>query len=118
MKKAIAIITIVFAVACAGKKAATATATPESIVENAATKYPGYTKADFDSGKSLYEGNCGTCHGLKDPVSRDEEAWKREVAAMVPKANRKAGKEVIGNKEHDLILKYLVASRLASQKGK
>lgn len=106
--------------ACSSKKAVTTTAPlpPADPVVLGAQKFPGYTHADYTQGKSIYEGHCGNCHNLKNPSSRDEKEWRHEVADMAPKANRKAGSLVIGDKEQELIVRYLVSAGSAANQGK
>lgn len=117
MKTGFAIVCVLFLLACTTKKKVEATKAKVEVsgdgltqtdVERGALKYPGYTLADLRSGKSLYEGNCGTCHDLQNPSSRNEQQWKHEVMVMAPKVNSRAGSEVIGAKEQELIVRYLV----------
>lgn len=120
MKKIFLLLALASLVACKSKK----TTTSSTVAVNpspkpdpvgiGATIYPGYTKADFDSGKSLYENNCGNCHELKKPAALNESMWKGAVANMAPKVNLNAGREIIGEKEKDLILKYLVSAGTAA----
>lgn len=122
MKKSLLLLALISLVACKSKKAiAESKKTTEPVasmpdpVGIGATIYSGYTKADFDSGKNLYENNCGSCHGLKSPASLNESMWKGAVANMAPKVNSNAGREIIGEKEKDLILKYLVSAGTAQR---
>lgn len=109
MKKQILVIALLALVACKSKKGGETTSGPtQADADRGAQKFSGYTLADLNSGKSLYEGHCGNCHGLKNPASRNEEQWRHEVKVMAPKANRKAGSTVIGDKEQELIVRYLV----------
>ena len=80
----------------------------QTDVNRVSAKYPNYTLAELNQGKALYEKNCGNCHGLKKPTSRDEAQWNHIVPEMVEKANKKAGKEEITAKDQELIIKYLV----------
>ncbi|MCB9252419.1 MAG: hypothetical protein H6605_08105 [Flavobacteriales bacterium] len=71
-------------------------------------KYNDVTLASLQEGKSIFVGNCGKCHGLKDPTSRTEEKWNKIVPIMVKKVN-KNGKDVkITPDQESLLLKYLV----------
>ena len=111
MKKIITYSFLIFLAACSGNKVASTkpvVGMSQADADRGAIKYSGLTLTDLNKGKSIYEANCGTCHGLKSPDSRDEKSWIHEVDVMVPKANRKAGSQVIGDAEKDLILKYLV----------
>lgn len=76
--------------------------------ERGSQKFPGVTVASLNEGKSLFEQNCGKCHGLKDPTKRDEEKWNSVVPRMVKKVNKKAGKEEIDSRKQQLLLQYLV----------
>ncbi len=53
---------------------------------------------------TLYINKCGSCHGLKDPKSESEEAWRKIVPPMAKKAK-------ISSAEQDLILNYLLVMR-------
>ena len=112
MKKILIISAALLIIACTAKKAVTTPVTNPvakvSDVDRGAQKFPGYTQANFDEGKKLYEANCGLCHGLKTPSEETEEVWRREVPPMVRKANRKMGSEAIDAAKQDLILKYVV----------
>lgn len=105
MKKLSFTFAFLILLACSGSKPII---TSQADADRGAEKYPGYTLEDLNKGKSLYESNCGTCHGLKKPSSRNEKKWKKVLNQMVPKANKRAGKEVIGEQEKELVLKFLV----------
>lgn len=105
MKKILIPALLVLAVACSKKLS------PEAGVQKMTEKYPGYTLAQFQEGKSLYEGNCGRCHDLKKPSSLDEAGWSKVVPPMVSKVNKKAGSTVIDEGKQELILHYLVTMR-------
>ena len=85
--------------ACAAKK--TTVALSDADAARAAAKYPGATLATLNQGKTLYEGNCGKCHGLKSPSAYNEEQWGKHVMRMAPKAK-------IDKATEDLILQYVV----------
>lgn len=108
MKSKIIIAVFILLAACKSKKETSVAALSQADADRGAQKFQGYTLADLNKGKSLYEGNCGNCHGLKNPSSRNEEQWRHEVKVMAPKANRKAGNDVIGESEQELIVRYLV----------
>ena len=104
MKTLSALFLIVFFAACTVKLV-----TPiQADADRAVPKYPGYTLADLNEGKSLYESTCNRCHGLKNPRSRDEEKWKKIVPKMIARLTKKEGKEVIDAKQQESILRYLV----------
>lgn len=84
-------------------------------VDRVQTKYPGYTLADLNHGKELFEQNCGSCHRLRKPSSRTEEKWTKVVPKMVEKVNKKKKAEVLSAKDEDLILKYVLTMRDAKK---
>jgi hypothetical protein len=82
----------------------------QSDVDRGAAKFPGLSLADLQQGKSLYEANCGKCHGLKKPESRDEAAWREIMPPMAKKAK-------INDKEQQLILQYVVTMSDATRES-
>lgn len=111
MKKILSIASIVLLTGCFSAKLITPT---QADVDRVQTKFSGYSLADLEHGKSLFEQNCGKCHGLKNPVSRNEEEWRKVVPRMVGKINKK--KEVLDSKSQEDILKYLITMSGASKK--
>lgn len=105
MKKMILYSTLVFLLACSGAKLITVSQTD---VDRGLSRFPGLTINDLNTGKSLYENNCGSCHKLKSPSSRSEKKWTRILENMVIKVNKKAGKQVLGESEKDILFKYLI----------
>lgn len=105
MKKVFVLATLVFAIACGTSKVATETAVPAGMTQadadRAAVKFPGTTLADLEKGKTTYEANCGKCHKLHAPSSRNEEAWRKVVPPMAKKSKLDATSE-------DLVLRYVV----------
>ena len=100
MKKTILLsATILLLAACASKKATISLS--ESDASRAAAKYPGASLASLQKGKTLYEENCGNCHGLKSPTDYNEEQWGKHVKRMAPKAK-------IDKPTEELILQYVV----------
>ena len=89
----------------------------QADVDRVSTKYPGYSLADLNEGKSLFEHNCNRCHHLKNPASRSEEKWGKIVPKMMAKLNKKEGHPVLTDKEQESILRYLVTMRTASKSG-
>lgn len=71
--------------------------------------YPGYTAADYATGKELYGKKCSTCHDLPKVSHESVEGWKKTVPSMVALSN-KEGMPITASEE-DLITKYLVATR-------
>lgn len=96
-----------FTVACGSKKNLPATTATETNLEAVSAKYPGYTQAQFQEGKSLYLANCGSCHGLKNPTSYSEDQWNKIVPKMVTYVNGNKANKLDLNAEVS-ILKYLV----------
>lgn len=76
--------------------------------DNISKKMSLTTVADLNNGGTIYNAECGVCHGLKKPNARSEDEWKAIVPNMVQKANAKAGKIQITPGQEQLILKYLV----------
>jgi cytochrome c5 len=105
MRKTAFIFATALLTACTAAKLMTPA---QSDVDRVATKYPGYTLADLNQGKSLFEQTCSQCHKLKDPTSRNEDKWKEIVPQMINKLDKKEGKQVIDDKQQELILQYLV----------
>ncbi len=105
MKKILFILFVSVAVACGTVKLA---APQQSDVDRVSTKYPGYTLAELNDGKALFQETCNRCHKLKNPTSRDETKWDEIVPKMIGKLNKKEGKTVIDEKQQEFILKYLV----------
>ena len=80
----------------------------ESDVARVSGKYPGYSLAELNEDKALFESTCSRCHRLKNPRSRSEVKWDRIVPKMIARLNKKEGKEVIDAKQQAAILRYLV----------
>lgn len=111
MKKLLYVIITLSLVGCVSAKLATPT---QSDVDRVKSKFPDYTLAQLNQGKTLYEQNCGTCHDLKKPTSLSEEKWKVIVPEMVHKVNKRQVK--LSEQDQDLILKYLLTMRDASER--
>jgi hypothetical protein len=79
------------------------------------TKYPGYSLVELNEGKTLYETNCGNCHGLKKPSAHTEQQWSGIVPDMVRKVNKKAGKELLNRSNEESILRYVVTMSTAKK---
>ena len=90
---------LLFLAACAAKK--TTASLTDADADRASAKYPGASLATLQQGKTLYEENCGTCHGLKNPSAYNEEQWGKHVKRMAPKAK-------IDKATEGLILQYVV----------
>lgn len=105
MKKTVFIIALVL-VGCVTTKVAT-TGPSQGDVDRVQAKFPGYTLAELNEGKTLYEKHCNICHPLAAPTAHSEEQWRKVVPVMVVKVNRKQN-NVLDAKGEDLILKYVV----------
>jgi hypothetical protein len=119
MKRSIIIAStiLLFVAACKSSKSVTTPLSEtEADVARMSSKFEGYTLAQLKDGKMHYQQKCASCHGLKNPTSRNEAQWQSIVPEMTAKANRKAGKVVIDNKSQDLILKYLITMSTAPKK--
>lgn len=79
----------------------------ETEMARAQNKFPGITSDQLVLGKTLYEGNCGTCHGLKKAGNYTEQEWREINPKMVVKANKYKGANLDAEAEQN-ILKYLV----------
>ena len=115
MKKLIPVIACIALAACTATKLLTPTQTD---ADRGAKTYPGYTLTDLNQGKALFEQNCNKCHGLKNPASRNADKWGQIVPVMVKRANKKAGSEIINDKDQALILHYLVTMSTAPKPAK
>jgi mono/diheme cytochrome c family protein len=112
MKKFIAIsISLIFA-GCASS----ALLTPSQMdVDRVITKYEGYSLADLNHGKVLYEKHCGNCHGLKKPASKTEAEWELIVPRMVKKVNKKED-ITMDAATQESILRYVITMSEATSK--
>lgn len=103
MKKSCILLSIILLSACSAKLIAPA----QSDVDRVSSKYPGYTLADLNAGKDLYQHTCNRCHFLYNPHSRSEEKWQGIVPTMINRLNRRKHKEVVDSHQQELILRYL-----------
>ena len=104
MRMVFVLFLIITFTACSVKLAVHA----QSDVDRVSGKYPGYSLAELNADKTLYETTCSRCHRLKNPTSRSETKWERIVPRMITRLNKKEGKEVIDAKQQESILKYLI----------
>jgi len=109
MKKTIVILATLALASCFSAKLITPS---QSDVDRVLSKYPDYSLADLNNGKSLFEKHCGICHGLKDPSSRTEIQWNSIVPKMTKKVNNKEGNVLDANAEK-AILRYLITMSTA-----
>src|ERR1700722_4005647 len=114
MRKPFYLLLMIFFTACSVKLIPPA----QSDVDRVANKYPSYTLAELNDGKTLFENTCNRCHGLKNPTSRDEDKWKEIVPKMIAKLTKKEGKEIIDSKQQESILRYLITMSSASKHAK
>jgi cytochrome c2 len=110
MRKILLLAFIVIVSACGTVKLLTPT---QADADRGTQKFTGYTLADLNQGKTLFEQDCAKCHRLKRPESRNEEQWNKIVPKMVKKANKEAGTEKINQADQDLILHYLITMNAA-----
>lgn len=103
MKNYIAVAALLFLFSCASYKAVTPT---QADVARMSATYPNLTVTELNEGKMLFEKNCGNCHGLKSPASKDAEGWNKTVPRMAAKINKKG--EVLTTKDQELIIHFLV----------
>lgn len=107
MKKLFVLSLALYLIGCSASKKTAEAGLSQKDVERVQDKFPGYTLAELNDGKLLYEKHCGSCHGLKALDSQTEEGWRKIVPPMVKKANKKEG-NVLDERGEDLILKYVV----------
>lgn len=106
MKKLFVLSIALYIIGCSTSKNVVAPAS-QTDIDKVSEKFPGYTLADLNEGKTLYENHCASCHSLKPLNSQTEEGWRNIVPPMVRKANRKEG-NVIDEHGEELILRYVV----------
>ena len=114
MKYSVLFSILIFLAACSAKIYVPL----QADVDRVNTKYPGYSLAAMQEGKTIFEQNCSACHPLKKPTKYSEAQWKEIVPEMVQKVNGKAKKEQISPAQQELVLKYLVARRTAAETAK
>lgn len=89
---------------------ATAAALSADMAKAAETRYPGVVHTEILDGEKLYNGKCGTCHGLPAITDRTEAKWPGTIDWMAPKAR-------LTDAEKEKMLKYvLVAHDVATKK--
>jgi len=104
MKKLFSILFILLGSACSFKLIQPT----QSDVDRVSTKFPGYSLAELNEGKSLFEHTCNKCHHLKNPASRTEARWNKIVPKMLAKLNKREGKQMLDEKQQETLLRYLV----------
>ncbi|MCT4623733.1 MAG: hypothetical protein N4A46_08930 [Schleiferiaceae bacterium] len=104
-KTAIILFAVVSIAACSQKKIA-AGPSAQALAEN----YSEATIDQLENGKALFEKGCDMCHGLEKSFGVSSEKLVKVVPAMVGKANKKAGQELISETGGENILHYLLAA--------
>lgn len=81
---AVAVVTVFF-IQCSSSKSATTTPklTNQQKLDIIKNKY---TQAQLDEGHTIWQGNCGKCHTLYAPDSRNIDKWERILPSMSRKA--------------------------------
>jgi cytochrome c5 len=112
MKRIFIAFASIVLISCGSTKSTTSTKAGPPIptqadLDRGLKKHPSLTMDELMAGKDQYQTNCGKCHALKNPGSRNEADWTKVVPRMAAKAQKKAGKEVIDAAMQESILKYL-----------
>jgi cytochrome c5 len=107
MKKYLLLFGLTILVSCATTKFIPPTPS-QADADRGAKKIPGLTMEQLTAGKTNFEQQCGKCHGLKNPASRNEAQWRQTVPKMSAKAKNKFKKDVIDAAMQESILAYLV----------
>ena len=76
-------------------------------MEDVQKRFPGYTLTEYNAGESLYQVNCGKCHGLYKAGSLTEEKWASTIPRMAVKVNKKARRDLISKAGEQAIFRYL-----------
>lgn len=113
MNKLFVVVPMFVLAACGSAKLLTPT---QADADRGAQKHQGLTLAQLTNGKALYEQHCQTCHALIAPSKESEAEWQKAVPSMSKMVNKKAGKEVLGAKEQEDILRYVLVMREAAKK--
>ena len=110
MKKIAVVFSLLILAACSAKITPTTstTSTASADVARGAAKFPGYTLAQLQQGKTDYEKYCTQCHSLKNPTSQTEEKWNKIVPWMCDKTNKKDNLQHINAETQASILKYVI----------
>jgi len=62
------------------------------------------TSAEYVAkGKTVFDANCGKCHGLPEATDHTPEEWNKIIARMVPKAK-------LNPEETNWVLAYVTAN--------
>lgn len=109
MKKTAVLVAIVAIASCAKQTAPTASA-PTKATSAEKTPEATLTSAEIGRAKEIMNRHCGNCHKPHDPMNYSLQQWSGIVAKMVGKVNGKAGSEVIGPQEKDLLIAFRKAN--------
>ncbi len=71
---------------CSPKIPASMTTTAATPAEKVAEVKRNYTEAQMEEGRIVWQGNCGKCHKLFTPESRDVEKWEKVLPRMVKRS--------------------------------
>src|SRR5438045_1560382 len=86
---------------CTPKLAPTSSGFTEADVTRGKTFWSECNMEKLTAARTLYTNKCGTCHSLKSPDSRSEEAWRKIVPPMAQKAK-------LTQEEQDMVLAYVL----------
>ncbi|MGZ3864581.1 MAG: hypothetical protein ACXVPN_15360 [Bacteroidia bacterium] len=102
---------LAFATACKSKKSATASsssAVTDAQVAAVQARFPDATKAELQTGYSVYTGACTRCHGTKDVTAYAEP----KLLEIVDDMSKKAG---ISASEKQALIRFAVGVRATSK---
>ena len=93
------------------------TTVPEPLtMEDVQKRFPGYTLTEYNAGESLYQVNCGKCHGLYKSGSLTEVKWASTIPRMAVKVNKKARRNLISKAGEQAIFRYLFSQGMKKMK--
>jgi cytochrome c1 len=105
MKKFSILLLVIAIASCTASKMIVPT---QADADKAQRDFPSASLAELNSGKSLYEQHCNSCHGLKNLADYSVEAWHNIVPGMVQQCNEKTPNSVSESDER-LILMYVTS---------
>lgn len=112
-KVVVLLVALIILTGCSTTRLLTPT---QQDVDRVSNKFAGLTLDELNQGKAIFETNCQTCHGLKNPTSRGEERWRQIVPKMTAKVNKKRN-NAINAEDQEKLLRYLITMSQAP-KGK
>jgi cytochrome c5 len=104
------VLLVLLALVIAGCTSSRLLTPTEADVARVSDRYPGYTLARLNEGKTLYTNHCGSCHPLWKPASQTEAQWKAIMPDMVAKVNKKKSGALTAD-DSETILRYLFTMR-------